>query len=52
MCEVGVSVGVAVLVCECFFRQKNKRTYLSFGRFSYEAYVLMSGLFFTLAFGC
>ena len=28
-----------------FFRQKNKRTYLSFGRFSYEAYVLVSGLF-------
>ena len=37
----------AVLVCECFvFRQKNKRTYFEFGRFSYEAYVLVSGLFF------
>ena len=34
------------------FRQKNKRTYFEFGRHSYEAYVLMSGLFcFTLAFG-
>ena len=34
-----------------FFRQKNKRTYFEFGRFSYEAYVLVSGLFFTLAIG-
>ena len=32
-----------------FFRQKNKRTF-EFGRFSYEAYVLVSGLFFYFSF--
>ena len=49
--EGGVSVGVAVLVCEFFFDRRTKEHILSFGRFSYEAYVLVSGLFFTLAFG-
>ncbi len=34
-----------------WFRQENKRTYFEFGQYSYEAYVLVSGLFFTLAFG-
>ena len=38
------------LVFVFIFWQKNKRTF-EFGRFSYEAYVLVSGLFFTLAFG-
>ena len=33
-----------------WFRQKNKRTF-EFGQYSYETYVLVSGLFFTLAFG-
>ena len=47
----GVSVGVAVLVCECFVSTEEQKNIFEFGRFSYEAYVLVSGLFFTLAFG-
>ena len=51
----GVSVGVAVLVCECFvFSIEEQKNIFEFGRFSYEAYVLVSLFYFgfwPLAFG-
>ena len=40
----------SLLAFSFWFRQKNKRTF-EFGQYSYETYVLVSGLFFTLAFG-
>ena len=40
----------AVLVCECFVSTEEQKNIFEFGRFSYEAYVLVSGLFFYFGF--
>ena len=38
------------LVCECFVSTEEQKNIFEFGRFSYEAYVLVSGLFFYFGF--
>ena len=52
MCEVGCfPLGLRFLVCECFvFSTEEQKNIFEFGRFSYEAYVLVSGLFFYFGF--